>query len=290
MKVDFIAVGPFKTASSWMYNYLRQYESISLPVAVKETYFFDRQDKYDRGLDWYFSYFEDADNTKIKGEVAPSYFHSFEARERIYRLNPECKIIVILREPVSRLVSFYLHMMQRGELPPETSFKEALNKQNILLETGRYYFHLSRWIDIFGRENVEIISYELLAANPQEFTNELCKIIGIEPKAELLDPSRKVNESQSITNYFLSKNIYQITKVFHDRGFHKIVDFGKQLGLKKLLFKKNDDKFELNNGDFAYTLNLIREDIQNLEKAKLLDISPWEQIWHDRGIDILSLN
>jgi hypothetical protein len=48
MQVDFIVVGPLKTGTSWIYNYLSHHQQISLPTTVKETYFFDRTDKYDR--------------------------------------------------------------------------------------------------------------------------------------------------------------------------------------------------------------------------------------------------
>jgi hypothetical protein len=285
MQVNFIIVGPLKTGTSWVYNYLSHHQQISLPTTVKETYFFDRQDKYDRGLNWYFSYFQDWEQPTIKGEVAPTYFHSLEAPARIYQVNPQCKIIVILREPVSRLVSFYRHMMQRSELKSNTSFKEALREQGALIDTSLYYFHLSRWIDTFGKDNIKIIPYELLVVNPEAFADRLCQEIGINPADNnLLNLSCRVNESKAPKNYLLSKLVYQGTKLFHDRGLHKLVNLGKQLGLKQILFKKNSQKLELDDRDFAYTLSLIKDDIQKLEASSLFDLSSWKKIWHERGI------
>ncbi len=130
-RLDFVAVGPFKTGTSWMYSYLVDYNQVALPTKVKETFFFDS--KFSKGTDWYYSHFDQIKNSQKVGEVAPSYFNSIEAPERIRQINPNCKIIVTLREPVSRLVSFYLHMKQRGEIAPQTSFVEALSQINIYL-------------------------------------------------------------------------------------------------------------------------------------------------------------
>lgn len=38
-KLDFVVVGPFKTGTSWIYNYLSDYQQIALPKKVKETFF-----------------------------------------------------------------------------------------------------------------------------------------------------------------------------------------------------------------------------------------------------------
>ena len=78
-QLDFVAVGPFKTGTSWIYNYLINYQQVALPTTVKETFFFDRQ--FDRGLDWYYSHFELlGEKPKKVGEIAPSYFPFQEAR------------------------------------------------------------------------------------------------------------------------------------------------------------------------------------------------------------------
>jgi hypothetical protein len=287
MQVNFIVVGPLKTGTTWIHHYLSHHQQISLPTTVKETYFFDRQDKYDRGLNWYCTYFQDWQQPTIKGEVAPTYFHSLEAPERIYQVNPQCKIIVILREPVSRLVSFYRHMMQRSELKSNTSFKEALREQSSLLDTSRYYFHLSRWIDTFTKNNIRIIPYELLVISPEAFAERLCQAIGIDPaNTNSFDLNCRVNESQAPKNYLLSKLVYQGAKIFHDRGLHKLIDLVKKLGLKQILFKKDSQKLDLNDQDFAYTLSLIKEDVQKLEASSLFDLSSWKKTWQERGVRI----
>src|ERR1700739_3448755 len=91
----FIAVGPPRTGTTWLHGLL--YNRACLPHHTKETYFFDRF--YAKGLDWYASYFDYCDGTRALGEVAPTYFPYTEARQRISRDMPRCKIICTFRDP-----------------------------------------------------------------------------------------------------------------------------------------------------------------------------------------------
>ena len=105
---DFIAVGPPRTATTWLHEVLQGH--VCLPADRKETDFFTRF--YDRGLDWYADYFRHCEGGIPVGELSPMYFASPPARERIARHLPECKIIVSLRDPVERAYSNY-RMLRR---------------------------------------------------------------------------------------------------------------------------------------------------------------------------------
>lgn len=283
-QLDFVLVGPFKTGTSWIYNYLINYQQIALPTKVKETFFFDK--KFDKGEDWYYSHFTQLETSQKVGEIAPSYFHSSEAAKRIHQINPNCKIIVTLREPVSRLVSFYLHMKQRGEIKPNVSFSEALSQKKVLQDTALYYFYLSRWIDIFGSDNVQVLFFEELKESPENFVQDLCDKLNIEVENISEDLSKKVNPSQTPVNYELAKVIYSSVKLLHDLGLHKIVDYAKDLGIKQLLFRKKEEGFQLSNHEFTSVLNSLKSDILMLETDFNFDLSIWKQIWRQRGIRI----
>ena len=281
-KLDFVAVGPFKTGTSWIHDYLLNYQQVALPTKVKETFFFDR--KFERGLDWYYSHFTSIEENKMVGEIAPSYFHSLEATQRIQELNPQCKILVTLREPVSRLFSFYSHMNQRGELKPGTSFAQALSNKKILLNTSLYYSHLSRWIEVFGRENVKVIFFEKLKQSPELFAEEILNKLDIEKENITYDLSRKVNASQAPINHRISKLVYSGVKLLHDTGLHKLVEYGKQLGLRQLITSKRKQNGQLNQAEFVNAFKLCEQNILLLESELSLDLSLWRAIWSERGI------
>ena len=283
-KLDFVAVGPFKTGTSWIHDYLINYQQVALPTKVKETFFFDR--KFERGLDWYYSHFTNIEENKMVGEIAPSYFHALEAPQRIRELNPQCKILVTLREPVSRLFSFYSHMNQRGELEPGTSFTQALSNKKILLNTSLYYFHLSRWIEFFGRKNVNVVFFEGLKESPELFAQEILDKLNIEKENIAYDLSKKVNASQAPVNHKVSKLVYSGVNLLHNTGLHKVVKYGKQLGLRQLITTKKKKKGQLSQAEFVDAFELCKQNILLLESELNLDISPWKAIWSERGITI----
>jgi hypothetical protein len=143
---DFIAVGPPRTATTWLDAVLR--EHVGLPEQTKETQFFTRN--YERGTDWYAWHFRLCVAEPVVGEICASYFESTQARERIHDNLPGCKIICTLRDPVDRLYSYYKLMRQKGRT--ELGFEEALIKHKQMLDCSRYAFHVRDWQAKFGAD------------------------------------------------------------------------------------------------------------------------------------------
>ena len=285
-QLDFVAVGPFKTGTSWIYNYLINYQQIALPTKVKETFFFDNDEKFERGLDWYYSHFTQIKLEQKIGEIAPSYFHSMEAPIRIHQHNPQCKIVVTLREPISRLVSFYRHKKQRGEIEPKTSLSQAISQKKSLYSSALYYFHLSRWIDIFGADNVRVIFFENLVESPIDFARELCDKLETNLEDSSQDLSQKVNASQVPISYSVSKMVYRSVNTLHDFGLHKLVEHGKNLGIKQLLNRKKVMNLQLDTSEYIYAFNLLKRDIMLLETDLNFDLSNWKTLWIKKGIKL----
>ena len=96
---EFIAVGPPRTATTWLDAVLRGH--VGLPEGTKETHFFTRS--YSNGLAWYRSHFAYCPPQLQVGEICTSYFRSSTARGRISTDIPGCKIICSLRDPTNML-------------------------------------------------------------------------------------------------------------------------------------------------------------------------------------------
>ena len=123
------------------------------PPICKETDFFTRF--YDRGIDWYADYFRHCDGGMPVGELGPMYFASPQARERIAKDLPECKIICSFRDPVERAYSNY--RLLRRIVFTKVDFERAATTRGDLLESSRYGTHLADWFDTFGRERVLVL-------------------------------------------------------------------------------------------------------------------------------------
>ena len=287
-KLDFVAIGPFKTATSWMHAYLSEHPEVSLPITVKETYFFSRQDRYKKGLDWFFSNFNLPNESQLLGEFAPAYFTSDVAKERIRKLNPDCTIIISLREPISQLISFYLHKLNADELEQHTTFKQALEQKADLIDNASYYTHITKWCEIYGRENIKIIFYDLLEENPQKFADSLCQAIGVESLTipDWLD--KKVGDNKKPINLQLTKTLKAGSRWLRYIDLYWVINFAKKLGMKKIMYKNNSNNqalYKPSNEEFKFAFNLLAEDLKKLESDWDLDLAKWKQSWRKYGID-----
>lgn len=200
---DFIIIGVAKTASTSLFMYLNKHPNI-LPPVVKEPMFFSKE--YKRGLDWYLSQFPPTTPREefITGEGSINYIVNRYAPQRIYKTFPKTKLILMLREPVSRTISDYYMWQREGwekrsledailfeleklkDVEPEdfVSGNHWRYPDEWGLGTGYilrslYLYHLQRWRQIFPEEQFLILQTEDLAAKPEEVLSETFDFLGV---------------------------------------------------------------------------------------------------------------
>ncbi|OQX54882.1 MAG: hypothetical protein B5M53_05305 [Candidatus Cloacimonas sp. 4484_209] len=269
---NFIAVGPQRTATTWIYECIRQHPDVCMPDGVKETMFFDKH--YLNGLPWYQAHFRHCSPNKVIGEIAPTYFHSEEARERIHSIIPDCKIICTLREPVSRIFSLYLHMLRYGftKLP----FERALKDCPVLLDSSRYFFHVTRWQEIFGANNVLVLIQDDLKANPQQFIDQFCRFIGVsELKLQELQYAPIGREILS-RSYYLARAGRLMAGWLRARRLHRVVNFGTKIGLRWLCLEGGKGVPKLSPEVEARLRIYFEPEIERLEVLLGRDLSQWK--------------
>jgi hypothetical protein len=173
---NFLHLGPSKTGSTWLHEVLITHPEVYLSQA-KDLYFFNRY--YDRGPGWYRAQFRGAQREhKIIGEVCPDYFACPQAPERIRGcLGPDVKLMVTLREPISRALSSYLYLAKHGLAAP--TFRETTKTAPELVEEGRYATHLRGYLRHFGRESLHIALFDDLQADPQGFLDGVTDWLGV---------------------------------------------------------------------------------------------------------------
>lgn len=121
---DVLIIGAQKAGTTSLFYYLAQHPGVSAS-RTKEVHYFDNA--YDKGETWYRRHFERRRGTEIFVEASPYYLYHPLAPARASALLPKAKLIVLLREPVSRAFSHYHHERARGFEP--LSFEEAMNTE-----------------------------------------------------------------------------------------------------------------------------------------------------------------
>lgn len=245
-----------------------------LPEGVKETDFFVWQ--YSNGLDWYAAHFCHSSPQFPMGEFSPNYFISAQARERIARDIPGCKIICTLRDPVERTYSHY-RKMREGEYF-SGSFEECLEKRSDILEWGRYAFHVGEWRRLFGTDNVLVLVQDDLKADAQAFLNQACEFIGI-PRFPLSDPAmqdKKVNAIPSLPKYPRMAKAARIARDrLQKRGLYSVVNVLKMPALRNFLFSGGPSFEPLRPETDSRLREFFRPQVEALEAMINRDLSAW---------------
>ena len=269
---DFIAVGVGRSGTTWLHRVLQG--RVGLPFGIKETDYFLRS--YDKGLEWYRSFFEKCPPGLPIGEICPTYFSSADARERIARHIPDCKIICTFREPVERAYSHY--KLMRHNAWTKVSFEEAVDRYREIDEMNRYAFHLRAWREIFGAENVLTCLYDDLEADPQGYLDQVCNFIGI-PRFQLdgSEASARVNTFPSAPrNRKLAQNARHARDWLRARRAYRIVSLLDRAGVWRFCFEGGEEFPPVDPELEARLRERFRPEVEQLEKLIHRDLSAWK--------------
>ena len=193
---DFFVLGVAKGGTTSLHHYLRQHPALFLPYE-KELHFFDaEEERFSSGLDSYLQYFSDAED-RLTGDATPSYFRNVEeAADRMQRLYGEAppRFLLLLRDPVERAYSHYLHNVSEGREP--LSFEEALEAEQAdpaskreawkgYFADGVYADPLEQWFARVSRDRFLILRSEALAHAPDASLQEIFRFLGVDPTVEV---------------------------------------------------------------------------------------------------------
>ena len=173
---NFMCIGAAKSGTTTLYDILKQHPEIFIP-AFKEPHFFDIPENYNNGIEWYEkNYFRNI-NKKIIADFTPSYFFEKQVPKRIFNdLGEDMKFVILLRHPVDRAYSHYLHSVR--DKNEYVSFEEALRKEdnridkfiknkdylsylrNSYYHQGLYGEMIERYLQYFSLDNFLFIQFE----------------------------------------------------------------------------------------------------------------------------------
>jgi hypothetical protein len=184
-KPDFFIIGAPKCGTTALVAYLAEHPDIFM--ARKEMHFFGSDlhfgpQFYRRDLPAYLAEFRARNGHRRAGESSVWYLLSEQAAAEIWNFNPTARIVIMLREPVAMLYSLY-HQFRCDGNEPLATFAEALNAETdrragrrlsrltyfpqglAYREVARYTDQVRRYIETFGRNRVQVVLFDELAAD-----------------------------------------------------------------------------------------------------------------------------
>lgn len=252
VRPDFLIIGFPKCGTTSLYEYLIEHPDIYPPIG-KEIDYFDRL--YNKGIDWYKvrfpSIFQKNYSKKIcgkkflTGEATPRYIIHPHASERIKKIIPNSKFIVILRNPVDRAFSHYQmnlkndyeyysfdEAIKNEKKRIEGRYEKMIKDQNYYswdydlfayMQQGIYFEKIKKWLEIFPKEQFLFIQSEIFLKNPSVVYHQTLNFLQLskwEPEEYRL--FKKSSDDQSNINPQLRKQLIDFFKPYNEKLFELI--------------------------------------------------------------------
>ena len=271
-KPNLLIVGAAKAGTTSLSLYLSKHPDVFIPEK-KELRFFIRdivlninpQDPLKEGIlrqsmldaTEYFDLLNV--DSKISGESSVHYlFHYKEAISNIKRHLSNPYIIIMLRDPIDRLISNYKFLYSKEHSP---SLLEAIKNEEKLVndlynsfwylkKLGFYYDAVKSYLDSF--ENVKVIMFEDFTKNPKKEVEDCLSWMGLEIQSSI-NYNMVYNKSVKSNSFYSFLQKIGVTKFASEILSRRIINN----------FSSIKYKFFIKNFDLQLTDELINE-LRNL--------------------------
>ena len=294
-KPNFLVVGAAKSGTTSLFNYLTQHSEIFIPE-VKECRFFSQLPKNYKGLGAEFFpnsgitdervYFNlcSGHEDKVCGDMSNDYLYYYEKSIKNIKkyLGNEIKIVIVLRNPIDRAFSNYMHHIRDGW--ENISFEQALDDENRRIEenwgwsyhyvkTGMYYYQVKAYLDNFRQ--IKIYFFEELKFK-DSLLKDLYAFLEVRFTKELKD-----NKEYNVSGYPRNKLIHNLLN--KDNAIKKIIKpvvnsilpKGSIQKVVSNIQNKNLKKVSMKNDTRERLKNVFEDDIKKLSNLIEMDLSHW---------------
>lgn len=178
---DFVIIGAMKCATSTLHDQLARVEGVSMSEP-KEPNFFSDEEAWDKGLGWYESLFDSMPNGDLIGESSTHYTKLPTYPDCVQRITthlPHAKLIYVMRDPVERIVSQYIHEWSQRVIEKNCPIDVAIMKHPMLVDYSRYASQLAPYLSFYGHGRILPVFFERLMAQPQQEFERVGRFLGI---------------------------------------------------------------------------------------------------------------
>lgn len=298
LKPNFLIVGAAKSGSTSLYKYLSQHAEVFMPINKEPNYFVaEYQQKmnvkspnYNRSIDRmifekieYYNLFKDATTKqKIIGEASVTYLYKYDyAIPKIKEeLGENCKIIIILRNPIFRAYSQFSYIKELGF--EKLDFLDAIRKEKnrldnnwastfAYIEQGMFYEQVKAYKNNF--KNVHVLLFEDFVNDKNQEMNKIFNFLDIEPLPKA-DYSEVFNSS-GIPRFKIVRD-FLVNNGIVKRILRKLVpiEILRKLSLRVRNLNQGD-KLEMDKYEKLHLKNIYEEDINKLENLIKRDLNHW---------------
>jgi Sulfotransferase domain len=265
MLPNFLGIGAPRCGTTWLYKQLYEHQEVFIP-RQKEIHFFDQN--YEKGLSWYETFFDNSSGKKAIGEITPDYISAENAPERIKKDLGNIRLILMLRNPVERAYSHYWNMINKHKklgIDPDTPFHVMVDMEPRIIDQGRYFKMLQKFLTVFQKEEILIIFHEELKNSPNKIWIRVCRFLGVDESFRPAWLQQNVNTGQS--QYVKLQSLRYMDRFFYKVKLFSIANWLNKINQKGIPEMPKDLKDRLKR--------VYSDDIHHLEKLCKRDLAYW---------------
>ena len=179
---DCIMIGVPKGGTFTLIQFLGLHPAIVIPK--EEVNFFHIEDNYSQGYKWYLDKLPLSRPGQVTMEKSPRYFYYDHVPKRIKAMRENIKLLVLLRDPIDRAISCYVHRInerQHNGLDYNVTFEDMLiktstgeiNPKEPCVDRSLYSVHFNRWLQQFPLEQFHFVDGDNLIVDPYAELHEI---------------------------------------------------------------------------------------------------------------------
>jgi hypothetical protein len=270
MKVDFIILGAQKSGTTSLFDILDSHPKLE-GCHGKEPHFFSRTEDWKKNFAEYEKlYAQREDALYFEASTSYSFYPrlNLELWNDFKEHNPKMKFIYIVRKPLDRIISHYMHAYERGYT--DRNIETELTEDGSYIDRTRYYTQIKPYVDTFGIDNVLLLDFKDFIKNRDKVIKEIGAFLGIDmqllPEQENVHSNASIGGGKTNVKYenpgFAMKVIRKVTPGLYD----KITDNSERRFESK---PKLTPKFE------RMIARMLEMEIDALEGLFKKDFSDW---------------
>jgi len=300
MLPTFLLIGTAKAGTTSLYHYLRQHPDIFMPE-VKEPRFFayledpppmegpgDHASNEAAGAVYtmaeYRALFEEVETETAVGEASVNYLYSETAPRCIHEHLPNVQLIAVLRNPIERAYSHYLHLLRAGR-EPLRDFSAALDAEPDrrrggwewswhYTQMGFYHEQLCRYLEYFDRDQLSVYLFDAFKADNVAVVKDIYRTVGVDatfvPQRPSLAHAKTGVPISDRFQQFLLNSDHPVRRAAR----YVVPETVRTYGVK-LLKNLNLSKPPMDREVWADLARLYAEEIRRLEQLLDRDLSHW---------------
>ncbi|MDX6449031.1 MAG: hypothetical protein QOD08_1494 [Gaiellaceae bacterium] len=275
MLPNLIVIGAAKCGTTSLHEYLDEHPEIAMS-REKELRFFVEEKNWPLGAEWYAAQFDDA---PIRGESTPAYTAYPRYRgvpERMRDLIPAARFVYLVRDPIERIVSHFVH--RSVQWPEMGSLEQALADPQVregFVLPSRYWLQLQRYLACFPEDQLLVVDADELRGQRNETLARIFRFLQVDPEFQSAAYERTHNRgerhaAQRRSGRVLAAALRQTVGPERAQAIK-----ARAPGALKRPFRKKIERPTLDRSTRAELEAELRDDVQELRRHTGLAFSGW---------------